>query len=155
MLIVGLENCLWIWFRFHRKLPVKERLFRIKLVNNPYCESCSEKLQFDVVCDFEHYFCNCQLVSNAWSSIKNIIVNLLNIDVTDQSLISLNFPSSTFENEIMWILGSYFLFVWQSLRSEGESAVERKKLFGFLKFKYEASQLGARSQLNMPTNTFN
>ena len=84
-----------------------------------------------VECDFEHYFCNCPRVLNAWSAIKNIIVNLLQVAVTDQSLISLGYPSSTFENEIIWILGFYTLYIWQLLQSEGASSVERKKLFGF------------------------
>ena len=143
-----------LFLLIHRKLLVKERLFRINLADDPYCESCSLQLQMFVECDFEHFFCICPRVLNAWSSIKNIILNLLQAAVSDQCLISLDYPSSKFENEIIWILGSYLLYVWQSLHSEGASSIERKKLFGFLKFKYKASQLGARSQLHLPINTF-
>ena len=40
----------------HNKLPVKERLFRIGLKNDPYCLKCDGAEINDIV----HFFCSCE-----------------------------------------------------------------------------------------------
>ena len=131
----------------HRKLPVKERLFRIGLLVDPYCEICIEICQSqDAIVDFEHYFCSCQKVSLVWPSIRDILVVLARQNVTDSDLILLRFPKSRYENEMSWLVGSYVQHVWQLLNSEGVSMIDRGQLFGYLKYKYRVDQLGARKE---------
>ena len=52
-----------IFLLIHNKLPVKERLFRIGLLNDPYCQFCPG----GVVEDLEVFFCACDRVSQVWS----------------------------------------------------------------------------------------
>merc|ERR1712002_762406 len=47
----------------HNKLPVKERLFRIRLKHDPYCLKCASA----EISDVTHFFCRCEAVSNTWS----------------------------------------------------------------------------------------
>ena len=39
-------------------------------------------------------------------------------------------------------------------RSEGACPFEKKKIFGFLKFKFKTSQLGSRAPISLPPNVF-
>ena len=43
----------------HNKLPVLERLFRIRLRNDPYCQVCEAA----EVADLDDFFFNCSLVA--------------------------------------------------------------------------------------------
>ena len=54
----------------HNKLPVLERLFRIRLRNDPYCQVC-EAVE---VADMEHFFCNCYLVARIWSWVRSTVL---------------------------------------------------------------------------------
>ena len=143
-----------LFLLIHKKLPVQERLFRINMVQHPYCNYCVENFQTNMICDYKHYFCDCPVVSEAWSNIQELIVNLLRDNVTHQNILLLSFPKTAYENEVMWLVGSYFLFIWTSLQSDGASSVDKKKLFGFLKYKFKESQLGARIHLCLPSNVF-
>ena len=143
-----------LYLLIHRKLPVKERLFRINLAIDPYCEFCADELQSYQICDFEHFFCSCVRVSSVWPHIRNIILNCLQAQVSDQALITLCIPKSSYDKEITWIVGAYIDYVWRILHVEGTSVIDKKKLFGYLKFKYRAGQLGARVQLFCPGNIF-
>ena len=143
-----------MYLLIHKKLIVQERLFRINLVNDPYCKICIDSTQMFTSCDYLHFFCDCPSVSNTWSSIRDIILGLVQGSVDNHALISLNFPKSKHEKEVMWLLGSYIEQIWHSIQSEGASFVDKKKIFGFLKFKFRASQLGSRVQLSLPANVF-
>ena len=52
-----------LFLLLHNKLPVPERLFRIRLRNDPYCLSCDGA----EVADLEHFFCSCHKVGRIWS----------------------------------------------------------------------------------------
>ena len=56
----------------HNKIPTKERLFRVALVDDPYCESCMSELKTAVICDREHFFCSCKRVNTVWREVRNI-----------------------------------------------------------------------------------
>ena len=60
----------------HNKLPVKERLFRIRVKPDPYCIRCAQA----EICDIEHFFCGCEAVCNTWSWLKRQVVRLGRMD---------------------------------------------------------------------------
>ena len=53
-------------------------------------------------------------------------------------LINLFLPSSQFEQEIVWLIGTYVDYVWTKVFI-GDSELKIEKFFGFLKFKYKNS----------------
>ena len=57
----------------HNKLPVKERLFRVGLSNDPYCNFCPSA----EICDVEHFFCACGRVNAIWCRIKDILASMV------------------------------------------------------------------------------
>ena len=131
----------------HNKLPVKERLHRIRLTNDPFCDRCDNS----IICDLEHFFCVCNSVSETWTAVKLILTDLLNMDVSNSVLILLRFPKSSRDNEITWLVGNYVNKVWEIIYGDGKTHVSKDVMFGFLKYKYRCDQLGARAPLNIPT----
>ena len=127
----------------HNKLPVRERLFRINLVNNPYCLTCRGSM----VCDVEHFFSSCQRVNEVWRWLKGIIVQLLGADITDRKLLNFSLPGSHNEAEVAWLLGNYFAMVWFNMCSDAGDKLKMEEFFGFLTFKYKEDQLGSRFPL--------
>ena len=128
----------------HNKLPVVERLFRVGLRNDPYCDSCLG-LQIH---DAEHFFCQCVKVVACWSLVRPKITDMIGADVPDSRLIGYLFPKCEREKEVVWLLGNYFEFVWSKIYTKNEEGLQWEELYGFLKFKYRADQLGARYRLN-------
>ena len=99
--------------------------------------------------DLVHYFCLCNSVANAWNDVKNILDILIQGNVSDFDLINLRYSKCQFEEEVIWVIGSYVHYVWRLIHVEGKHFVDRGKLFGFLKFKYRCAQLGHRTKLNI------
>ena len=56
----------------HDKLPIRERLFRVGLTVDPYCQSCLLDGKTAIICDKEHFFCSCDEVSCVWSEIRKM-----------------------------------------------------------------------------------
>ena len=105
-----------LFLLLHRKLPVKERLFSIKIVDDPFCDQCCETDEpSDLICDLEHFFCQCNNVIEVWGEIRGVIRNLLQSFSSDVDLTTLSFPNSIFDEEITWLLGSYFHYVWNNV----------------------------------------
>ena len=92
-------------------------------------------------------FCLCIKVAESWRGIKEIICNLLQEKLNDADLLTLSFPGIKFDKEIMWLLGSYFEYVWSFIYVKGVT-VCRAQLFGHLRFKYKKDQLGARANMD-------
>ena len=95
----------------HNKLPVKERLFWIGLKPDPYCLRCAQA----EISDVTHFFCGCEAVSNSWSWVKRQVVRLSRMgqNVADWDVLNLFFPNSSRGQEIMWLVSTYILFVWE------------------------------------------
>ena len=139
-----------LFLLIHNKLPVKERLFRIGLAFDPYCDLCMESVGAEI-CDVEHFFCTCSRVAQTWRRLKDILVNLLDVeqaDISDEKLINLCLPNNRRCNEVIWLLGTYVGEVWRSIFVKGAPELNEDQFFGYLKFKYRADQLGARMPLN-------
>ena len=134
-----------LFLLIHNKLPVRERLFRVYVTADPYCEICLGDVGA-FLADREHVFCLCRQVSKYWREIRAIIDPLLMDVATNLELLSLKFTSRHFEAEITWLVGAYVNEVWKMVQRSG-SFRDREELFGFLKYKFKNDQLGARLYL--------
>ena len=121
----------------HNKLPVMERLFRIKLKPDPYCLRCPQAEINDVV----HFFCKCEAVSNTWSWMKSQVVRMgqMGPNVTDWDIINLFFPNLTRGREILWLVSNYIIYVWETVNIKKQE-VKLDKFYGFLTFKFKMHQ---------------
>ena len=141
-----------LFLSIHNKLPVRERLFRIGIVTDPYCEECMEGTGA-VISDVLHLFCQCVKVHDIWKVVRTIIIGLLPVshkDVEDVDILSLNFRKTSKDEEITWLITTYVAEIWNLLEYGKVRKVSRDKFFGFLRFKYRADQSGARPQLQIP-----
>ena len=139
-----------MYLLIHNKLPVPERLFRIRVKNDPYCQSCVGA----EVADVEHFFAKCEGVCDAWSLLKGEILRVgrFGSGVDDWRILNLMFPKSRFETELTWLVSSYVLYVWDSVSTRG-AEVGAEQFFGFLRFKYR--ELQSRSILLENLQMFN
>ena len=123
------------------------------MLNDPYCDYCMDT-HGAVLNDREHFFCLCDRVQNVWSSIKLILYRLLPCnpaqEVTDLDIITLNFPPNVNDAVLVWLVERYMEEVWQVIYRNKAAAMDKGRLFGYLKFKNRSDQLGARSSLNIP-----
>ena len=121
----------------HNKLPVKERLFRIRLKPDPYCLRCVQA----EICDIVHFFCGCEAVNNTWSWLKKEVVRLGRMapNVADWDVVNLFFPKSSRGREIIWLVSTYILYVWETVQIKKQE-VKLEKFFGFLTFKFKMYQ---------------
>ena len=137
-----------LFLLIHDKLPVRERLFRIGLVNDPYCQLCPGA----VLEDLEHFFCDCERVSLVWVWMRRKLIEMLGVDstsVTNWELINLFLPNSSRKKDVAWLLGTFVARAWEDIFIRRKTRVGWEVFFGFLKFKYKAAQLGARMSLGL------
>ena len=137
-----------LYLSMHHKIPSRERLFRIGLANDPYCVFCFEN-SGALTCDREHMFCTCEKVAAVWAEIKTVLVSLIpagTSSLSNMQLLTLDLPKFDEEKTYVWILGNYMELVWKLVHLQGVY-LGKGKVFGYLKFKYKAEQLGARSSM--------
>ena len=116
----------------HNKLPVQERLCRIRLRADPYCVYCVRA----EIGDEEHFFCTCHKTSETWSWVKRQVISQVGRDILDWDAINLFIPKSRQDKEMVWMLTHYVLYVWDSLHVK-ESDVKLDQFIGYLKFKFK------------------
>ena len=88
----------------HNKLAVPDRLFRIGVRADPYCDECPGA----VLSDCEHFFCSCTRVMGSWVWVKSVLLDLLGIyDMPNGQILGYRFQKSIKENEVVWLLGNY------------------------------------------------
>ena len=131
-----------LYLLLHDKLPVRERMFRIKQAVDPYCLWCLNR-NVAVICDIDHFFCTCSRIVEIWDSIVSLVKSLLDSPLLDSSrILRLNMPLKQCPG-VIWILGAYVSKVWNN----GESEVCAAELFGFMKFKFKTAKLGTLAQI--------
>ena len=120
----------------HNKLPVQERLCRIGLSNDPFCLFCTGQ----IVADRVHFFCGCVRVHVCWSWLRLLVTQQCQTmsQSSDWELLNLAYPNNTHANEISWLLSHYVEYAWNHFL-HNDTELDRKKLFGFLSFKYKCS----------------
>ena len=131
-----------LYLLIHNKLPVRERLFRIGLAVDPYCEVCPSA----EVCDIEHFFCSCCRVSQVWQEVRAMLGRIVGVNCdncSDLQLVSLQFPGSLGVRQGVWLMGTFVSWVWEEIFIRGAPVLKTEHFFGYLKFKYKiALQLG-------------
>ena len=60
-------------------------------------------------------------------------------NVSDWDIINLLFPNSRYVQEILWLVSSYILYVWETVHIKKQE-VKMEKFFGFLTFKFKMHQ---------------
>ena len=77
---------------------------------------------------------------------KNEILRYGNLgsNIDDWKILNLMFPKSRLDNELIWLVSSYALYVWDSVYVRG-AEVRAEQFFGFLRFKYK--ELETRSSI--------
>ena len=56
-------------------------------------------------------------------------------------------PTSSYENEAVWILGNYISRAWTIL-SSGTPVLNEEEFFGFLRFKFKMDQIRATVKMS-------
>ena len=130
----------------HNKLPCRERLHRVGIINNPNCDICPGPL----VCKVKHFFCSCVRVATIWSWIKIKVFELVGVNITDEDLIKYSFPASNYQSELTWLLTNYFENVWKEIFVRGEEVMKMDKFFGYLTFKHRMDKQGAKPYFCIP-----
>ena len=133
-----------MYLLIHNKLPVQERLFRIRLKNDPYCQRCPGA----EIADMEHYFSKCEGIVGAWTAVKAEILRYgkFKTIVDDWKILNLMFPKSKLDKELIWLVSSYVWYVWDSVYVRGAD-VRAEQFFGFLRFKYKELQTNSSIHL--------
>ena len=100
------------------------------------------------IADAEHSFCLCEKVRRVWGWVRNEVMKRMGQQhqVTDWEMLNLFFPSSAFEQENVWLICNYVLFVWENTYIRG-AEVKLEEFFGFLTYKYRKHQAVSSTQL--------
>ena len=133
-----------LFLLLHNKLPVKERLFRIGAQHDPYCMKCDGAEINDIL----HFFCTCDAVCNTWSWLKMQVVQVgqTGAVIDDWDMINLLFLKSSRDSEIVWLISTYVLYVWEMVHVKKQQ-VKLDKFFGYLTFKYKMHQATSPEKL--------
>ena len=133
-----------MYLLLHNKLPVLERLFRIRVRNDPYCQACIGA----EIADAEHFFCGCVRVEQIWSWVKVKFVEFTRClqNVSDWDLLNLFLPDSEMELEVIWLITSYVIFIWENIFVRN-TEVKVEQFFGYLTYKYKKHQILSKNQL--------
>ena len=124
----------------HNKLPVQERLYRVGIKSDPYCDVCPGSQ----IADTEHFFCSCSKVVDAWSWLHQKLISMIGVSISNENIIKLQFPSSDYDTELVWLICNYTTKVWTDIFASKELHIKKDELFGFLRFKYKEDQQGSR-----------
>ena len=102
-----------------------------------YCRTCDGA----EIADVEHFFSQCDGIAGTWALVRNEILRYgqFRTDVDNWMILNLMFPKSKLDNELIWLVSSYALYVWDSVYLRGVE-VRAEQFFGFLRFKYKELQ---------------
>ena len=131
----------------HNKLPVQERLFRIKLSSDPYCPSCPAA----VIQDVDHYFTGCDNTKFFWNWIRNLSQEMLShsTNLEDSSLLNFRWPRSRHARAISWLMSHYIFIVWDMCHVRKLTRINDGAFFGYMRFKYkEALNIGIIAEIS-------
>ena len=67
-------------------------------------------------------------------------------NVTDWELLNLFLPRSDYEQEIVWLVSSYVMFLWDTVHVRSAD-VKVDQFFGYLTYKYRKHQAVSKVQL--------
>ena len=118
----------------HNKLPVQERLYRVHLSKDPYCLLCPNA-EFQDIC---HFFTGCEGIIPYWRWTRELCYSLLgNRNIEEESLLKFQWPVSSKDRDICWLITHYNFIIWDILYNRKQSVVREKEFFGYMRFKYK------------------
>ena len=133
-----------LFLLIHNKLPVPERLFRIRMRNDPYCLSCDGA----ELADLEHFFCTCDKVGRIWPWVRLKVLEFSRCsqNISNWNILNLFLPDSEVDVEVTWLISSYVRYIWENVYVRN-AEVKMEQFFGYLSFKYKDHQNIARYQM--------
>ena len=133
-----------LFLLIHNKLPVPERMFRIRLRNDPYCLSC-DGAEF---ADLEHFFCSCVKVGRIWPWLRMKVLEFSRCgqNISNWEILNLFVSDSALDLEVTWLISSYVLYVWENIHVRN-AEVKLEQFFGYLSFKYKEYQNISKYQM--------
>ena len=120
----------------HDKLPVKERIYKIGLAKDPYCDFCDAAV-FE---DTQHYFARCGQVNTLWRWVRTVLHLILGARadlITDKELLNFSWASSRSDREVVWLISWFIWYRWSKYEINGSNTVNEREFFGFMRFKYK------------------
>ena len=66
--------------------------------------------------------------------------------MSDWDILNLFLPVSEFDKEVVWMISSYVLFIWDNIFVRNAD-VKLEQFFGFLTYKYKENQNFSRNKL--------
>ena len=69
--------------------------------------------------------------------------------MSDLDILGLSFLNGPDDTSCVWLVGTYVEYMWRDIFIK-KVQPNSDEMFGFLKYKYKADQLGARESLNIP-----
>ena len=84
----------------HNKLPVKERLFRIGLARDPYCDICDTA----VIQDTQHFFTQCERVRVYWRWVRAVLSHFVGNQadlIQDSALLNFCWTQCSWDREMV------------------------------------------------------
>ena len=87
--------------------------------NDPYCDGCPGAQMADT----EHFFCSCFKVIDAWVWLKQKLDSMLGVSIPSEKLINLQFPSPSYDTELVWLICNYTTKAWNDIFVNGESHI--------------------------------
>ena len=90
-------------------------------------------------------------MESAWSWVRSRVIQLLGASaqsISNWELLNLFLPRSTFEREIIWLIGTTVHKFWVELFERDAVRIKDESFFGYLRFKYrELGGSGSSSSL--------
>ena len=139
-----------VWRGINNVLPTRDRAVRLGLrdrdsgqLQNAICNRCTLRALDSVT----HMFTECGLVREAWCWVRMRLLDLLPDDMNDLSnmeFVMMMFPKERFEDEMVWLMGSYMNYVYEEAVGKGRVLAD-SHVKGYLQYMYFQS-LG----MNMP-----
>ena len=131
-----------VWRAINNLLPTRERQLRLKLmdrttgrqVNDTICKRCNLRNKDDVT----HMFTECGLVREAWCWVRRTALKLLPDDMNDlsnQEMVHMMFPKERFENELVWLMGTYMGWVYEEAVVRGRVLTDGH-VRGFMRYQF-------------------
>ena len=141
-----------VWRSLNNILPTRDRILRLGLreldgrqVQSAVCNRCALRLQDSVV----HLFSECGLVREAWCWVRRRFLELLPDDMADLSneeVLMMMYPKERFEDETVWLLGTYMDYVYEEAFIKGRLLTEAT-VRGYLKYMFYQSRTTKMPQL--------
>ena len=81
---------------------------------------------------------------------KRKVEEIIGVDIENVKLINFFVPVHNNEIGLVWLLASYYEYVWSELQVKNKDSSRFEQFFGYLTFKYRMDTQGARPWFYIP-----